>query len=137
MDGTVITFDLTKIANQGAGFARSSRLQSIEAFDLTGSGHNNLKLALKDIQDLSGFSTINSATAAGLGFSSGTYQLGLTETRHQLVVTGNAGDSLMVTDGSWTNLGTVTTSSGIFNVWNSGSGLSQLLVNSLLSTSGL
>ena len=137
LDGTVITFDLTKIANQGAGFARSSRLQSIEAFDLTGSGHNNLKLALKDIQDLSGFSTINSATAAGLGFSSGTYQLGLTETRHQLVVTGNAGDSLMVTDGSWTNLGTVTTSSGIFNVWNSGSGLSQLLVNSLLSTSGL
>ena len=137
LDGTGITFDLTKVANQGAGFARSSRLQSIEAFDLTGSGNNNLKLALKDIQDLSGFSTINSATAAGLGFSNGTYQFALTETRHQLVVTGNAGDQLTVTDGSWTNLGTVTTGSVSFNVWNSSSGLSQLLVNTLLSTSGL
>ena len=60
--------------------------------------------------------------------------------RHQLLITGNTGDSFTALDGTWTNAGTLTGSgafSGSFNVWNSSSGLGQLLVNSTLTTSGL
>ena len=137
LDGGGLNLDLTKIANQGASLGRSSRLQSIECIDLTGSGNNTLKLAIKDIQDLTGFNGINRDTASGLGFASGSYSFAAIEDRHQLVVTGNAGDSLTVADGIWTNLGTVTSGSLIYNAWNSNSGLVQLLVNSSLTTSGL
>jgi hypothetical protein len=137
LDGGGLTLDLTKIANQGASLGRSSRLQSIECIDLTGSGNNTLKLAIKDIQDLTGFNGINRATASGLGFSNGSYSFAAIEARHQLVVSGNTGDTLWLGDGVWTNLGTVTNGSGSYNVWNSSSGLSQLLVNQLITTTGL
>jgi hypothetical protein len=137
LDGGGLNLDLTKIANQGASLGRSSRLQSIECIDLTGSGNNTLKLAIKDIQDLTGFNGINRATASGLGFSNGSYSFAAIEARHQLVVSGNTGDTLWLGDGVWANLGTVTNGSGSYNVWNSSSGLSQLLVNQLITTTGL
>jgi len=137
LDGGGLNLDLTKIANQGASLGRSSRLQSIECIDLTGSGNNTLKLAIKDIQDLTGFNGINRATASGLGFSNGSYSFAAIEARHQLVVSGNTGDTLLLDDGVWTNLGTVTNGSGSYNVWNSSSGLAQLLVNQWIATTGL
>ena len=82
----------------------------------------------------------NLATAAALGFSNGTYSLSASEQRHQLLITGNAGDSFTALDGSWSNAGTVTGTgsfSGTFNVWNSSAGLGQLLVSTTLTTSGL
>ena len=80
----------------------------------------------------------------GLGRASGTYSFPATERRHQLLITGNAGDSLAVSGATWTNAGTVIFNgsfsgslNGTFNVWNSAAGLGQLLVNTSLATSGL
>ena len=145
-DGSGLSFNLSLVANQSAANTNgSSRLTSIEAFDLTGSGNNNLSLALRDIQDLSGFNWLNSDTASGLGRTGGTYTLPGVERRHQLLVGGNAGDSLSVSAGTtWSNAGTAIFSgvsggplAGTYNVWNSASGLAQLLVATSLTTTGL
>ncbi len=140
-DGTGLSFNLATVANQSASNPnRSSRLTSIEAFDLTGSGHNSLSLGQADLRDLTGFNWLNSATAGALGFGNGSYSLLATEQRHQLLITGNAGDSLTALGGRWANAGTITgsgTFAGTFNVWNSNAGLGQLIVSSALTTSGL
>ncbi|MFM7550361.1 MAG: hypothetical protein ACKO8I_16135, partial [Cyanobacteriota bacterium] len=142
IDGTGISFDLTTVANQSAAnTTNASRLSSIEIFDLTGSGNNSLLLAKRDVDDLTGFNWLNSASAAGFGRSGGTYALPATERRRQLVISGNAGDSLTVPDGTWTNAGTVIFSgsfsglSGTYNVWNLAN--EQLLVSSAIRSSGL
>jgi hypothetical protein len=61
--------------------------------------------------------------------------------RHQLLITGNAGDSLSVANGSWFNVGTLTGSGAFagttFNVFNSATGLAQLIVASAISTNPL
>ncbi|MFM7752868.1 MAG: hypothetical protein ACKO58_00515 [Cyanobium sp.] len=57
------------------------------------------------------------------------------------MISGNAGDSLTVADGTWTNAGTVIFSgsfsglSGTYNVWNLAH--EQWLVASAISTTGL
>ena len=135
LDGSGLSFDLSQVANQSASNTNnSSRLSSIEAFDLTGSGNNTLSLSLADIRDLAGFNWLNTATATGLGLGDGSLSLSLTEQRHQLLITGNSGDALTLTDGTWANAGTLTGSSAFsgstFNVYNSTSGLSQLLLAS-------
>ncbi|MFM7647485.1 MAG: hypothetical protein ACKO50_05370, partial [Cyanobium sp.] len=145
IDGTGISFDLTTVANQSAAnTTNASRLSSIEIFDLTGSGNNSLSLAQRDIDDITGFNWLNSATAAGFGLSGGTYALPATERRRQLVISGNADDSLTVfpgNGGTWTNAGTVIFSgsfsglSGTYNVWNLAH--EQWLVASAISTTGL
>jgi len=134
------------VANQSASNTQnSSRLSSIEAFDLTGTGNNALALSLTDIRDLAGFNWLNSATAASLGFSnnllSGSIALGpVIQQRHQLLITGNAGDTLTVSSTgpvSWASpAGTINGSgsfAGSYTVWNSTSGLGQLLVNSAIT----
>jgi hypothetical protein len=144
--GSGLAFKLANVANQSAANTNnSSRLSSIEAFDLTGSGNNSLSLGLRDIQDLSGFNWLNSATAAALGRTGGTYALPGVQRRHQLLIGGNSGDSLSVSAGtSWSNAGTAIFSgvsggplAGTYNVWNSASGLAQLLVANTLTTTGL
>ncbi|MEB3265732.1 MAG: Ig-like domain-containing protein, partial [Cyanobacteriota bacterium] len=139
--GSGLMFNLSNVANQAASNTNgSSRLSSIEAFDLTGSGNNSLSLGLADLRDLSPFNWLNSSTATSLGFTSGSYTLAATEQRHQLLITGDAGDSFTALDGAWSNAGTVTGTglfSGTFKVWNSSTGLGQLLVSSILTTSGL
>ena len=102
-------------------------------------------LGLADIRDLTGFNWLNSGSAAVLGFSSGTFSLPLIQRCRQLLITGNAGDSIRLLDGGWTNAGTLTaTASGLgssfagtYNVWNSSTGLGQLIVNTALTTTGL
>jgi len=139
--GSGLRFNLATVANQSASnTSGSSRLSSIEAFDLTGSGNNSLSLGLADLRDLTGFNWLNSATAGALGFASGSYTLPATQQRHQLLITGNAGDAFAALDGTWSNAGTINGTgafSGTFNVWNSSAGLGQLLVSTTLTTSGL
>jgi hypothetical protein len=145
LDGAGLSFNLANVANQGASNTNgSSRLNSIEAFDISGSGNNSLSLGLADIRDLAGFNWLNSSTAASLGFSSGTYALPATSARHQLVITGNAGDSLTGLDGTWTNAGTISgngsfgaTFNGTFNVLESSTGLAQLFVHNSITRTGL
>ena len=142
LDGSGLSFNLANVANQSASnTSGASRLSSLEAFDLTGSGNNSVSLGLANLRDLAPFNWLNSATGDALGFSPvAPYTLPGTERRHQLLITGNAGDTFTALNGTWTNAGTITGSgafSGTFNVWNSSTGLGQLLVNSTLTTSGL
>jgi Ca2+-binding RTX toxin-like protein len=141
-DGSGLSFNLANVANQSASNTNgSSRLTSIEAFDLTGSGNNSLSMAARDVDDITGFNWLNSGTANSYGKTGDTYGLAATEQRHQLVVTGNAGDSLTVTDGTWTNAGTLifngtfSSLSGTYNVWNVGR--QQLIVHNSITTTGL
>jgi hypothetical protein len=138
LDGAGLSFNLAQVANQSASnTSGSSRLSSIEAFDLTGSGNNSLSLALRDIQDLAGFNWLNSASAASLGLSNGTFSIPGLQRRHQLLITGNAGDSFTASNGLWINAGTLNGTGpfagSTFNVFNSTTGLSQLIVNSALT----
>ncbi len=141
-DGSDLSLNLSSVASQSAlDTNNSSRLGSLELFDLTGSGNNSLSLSLADLADLSPFNWLNSTTTSGLGYTGGTYSLADPEQRHQLVITGNAGDSFTATDGNWNNSGTAIFSgsfsglSGTYTVWNLG--FHQLLVHNSLTTSGL
>ena len=57
------------------------------------------------------------------------------------MITGNAGDSLTVTSGNWSNAGTVifngsfTSLSGTYNVWNLSN--EQLLISTSITVNGL
>jgi hypothetical protein len=142
IDGTGLSLILGSVAKPSAGDSSlASRLRSLEAIDLTGRGNNALSLGPRDIQDLAGFNTINQATASRLGFSKGSLTPPALVQRHQLVVLGNAGDSLTVRGGggeSWTSIGTLEGSgafAGLFNVWNSSKGLAQLLVHNAIALS--
>jgi hypothetical protein len=109
----------------------------------TSSSNNSLTLLARNVDDLTGFNWLNSGNAAtSFGRTGGTYTFPATEPRHQLLITGNAGDTLSVPDGTWSNAGTVIFSgttfsgfSGTYNVWNLG--LRQLLVHDSLTVSGL
>jgi hypothetical protein len=138
LDGSGLNLNLAAVANQSASNTNnSSRLSSIEAFDLTGSGNNSLSLGLADIRDLTGFNWLNSASAASLGLSNGTFTLPAVQRRRQLLITGNAGDSFTAANGLWINAGTLNGigpfAGSTFNVFNSTTGLSQLIVNSALT----
>jgi Ca2+-binding RTX toxin-like protein len=132
LDGAGITLDLTAIANIGAGSSgSSSRIESIERIDLTGGtgGTNNtVKLGLQDVLDIAGVNSFNNAN----GWADGTYNLaagganGVTpESRHQLVIVGDATDHV-VGSGWGSTVGTVINSSITYDVYNQG--LAQLLI---------
>ncbi|MES2772501.1 MAG: Ig-like domain-containing protein, partial [Pseudomonadota bacterium] len=134
LQGSGLTLDLTSISNQGAmAEGTTSRLESIEKIDLTGSGNNTLSLSLKDVTDLASFNSFNNAN----GWSDGTYNLAAgganganPEQKHQLVVDGDAGD--VVTSSGWgASVGNVTNAGVTYDVYNQGT--SQLLINHLLT----
>jgi len=141
LTGSGQTVNLADIANQAASIPlRSSRLSSIEAFDLTGSGANLLALTLADVRDLAGSNWLNSSSAANLGFSDGSASLSPLTTRHQLLVSGDAGDTLNLLNDSWSNAGTLSSdgsvaAAGTYTVWNSSSGQAQLLVHNAVALS--
>ncbi|MFA6015301.1 MAG: hypothetical protein WC742_09565 [Gallionellaceae bacterium] len=123
------------IANQNSGGVGSaSRLENIERIDLTGSGNNTVKLNAKDVFDMAGMNNFNNAN----GWTDGTYNLaagGATpESRHQLVIDGNAGDAVNLSDfASWTKAGTVTNASHTYNVYTHKSAANELLIDPLLT----
>ena len=92
LDGSGITFDLTKISNV---LAEDSRIESIEKIDLTGTGDNTLKISLADVLD------INSTQS--------------------LTIDGNSGDSVNLADTSgWTKGSDTTISSNTYSVYSNG-----------------
>ncbi len=136
--GSGTNIDLTAIANQGGATpGSSSRIESIERIDLTGSGNNSLTLSAKDVIDMAGFNSFNNAN----GWADGSYNLAAgganginPEQRHQLVIDGNAGDLLNLADrSSWQYAGKVTNAGIIYNVINNSTSAAQLLVNSGIS----
>ena len=140
IDGSSITLDLTAIANQGASTPGStSRINSIERIDL-GSG-NAIKLALKDVLDMAGMNTINNFN----GWLDGTYNLAAgganganPEQRHQLVIDAdNTGATAVSSIVGWTSMGTVTHGGQTYNVFNSNTGLAQLLIDQHVAASAL
>jgi Ca2+-binding RTX toxin-like protein len=132
--GSGLSFDLMAIANQGASTPGStSRLESIERIDLTGSGSNTLRLSVGDVLDMAGMNHFNNAS----GWLDGSYDLAgggaggaSPEQRHQLLVLGNRGDLLALSHAAdWINAGTVSHSGQTYAVFNGRSAAAQLLIH--------
>ena len=105
LSGSGLVLDLTEVANPAAGAPHGgSRLSSIEIVDLTGSGHNTLKLTARDVIDLTDFNGID---PSGVGAN-----------RHQLLVDGNEGDRVVLTESSWNHAGQHTVYGQSYQVWN-------------------
>lgn len=126
LSGTGLTFDLRQVANQAAGdLEGGSRISSIEKINLTGSGNNTLILSSADVRDMAGMNAYND----GNGWTG----LGATVRKHQLVIDGNAGDSLQLTDfGGY--LKTITVGGQSYAVYQ-GAG-SQVLVDTDINVTG-
>jgi Ca2+-binding RTX toxin-like protein len=115
LDGAGILLDLSTISGPA--------LQNIEKIDLTGSGDNTLKLRLTDM--LQGFDDSNVFN------SSNTSGLTATVTRNQLMVYGNTGDKVELTDfANWTPAGTNVVANGeTYMVYNHNTSAQQLLID--------
>ncbi len=130
--------NLTAIANQSAGTPDvSSRISSIEKIDMaTDAAANTLTLGLKDVLDLTSMNQLNSTTKAGMGWTGGTYNFAAIESRHQLVITGTALDSV-VTSGGFADTGQTAIMNGhTYEVYNQGS-YAQLLIDMSVVRSGV
>jgi hypothetical protein len=120
LSGSGLTFDLTLVANQAASNPDGgSRIDSVEIFDITGTGNNTLKLTSKDVLELG---------SAKL-FSSGL--------RQELLVMGNKGDTVDLADDTglagWTKAGAnITFEKLSYQVWNHSS-LATLYVSTAVS----
>jgi hypothetical protein len=141
LDGGGLTLDLTAIANQGGGTpGSSSRIEGIERIDLTGSGDNALVVSYQDVLDMAGMNLINSSTQVALGWAAAAtattpYNFEAQERRHQLIIDGDAGDTVNLADsGYWTEMGkvthTVNTVSKTYDVYQYDDAYSQLLIDS-------
>ena len=110
--GSGLTLDLTQVANQAASNTTgSSRLNSIEIIDLTGTGNNTLKLNVFDVLDMG---SANTFEVTG---------------RQQLMVKGDAGDQLEFADGGkWTKGTAVTINNAVYDVWNHKTTLATIYV---------
>jgi hypothetical protein len=88
LSGASLRLDLTQVANQAASNpSGSSRINGVETIDITGSGNNRLRLNLSDLLDM------------------GSANLFETNGHQQLMVKGNSGDTVEMTDkGSWIKL---------------------------------
>jgi hypothetical protein len=138
LSGAGISLDLTRIANPGGSMPNgSSRIESIERIDLTGSGDNTLQLNVNDVQDMAGMNLINSSTQSALGWSNGSYVFPGTVRRHQLIVDGDAADAAVSVESAWAKVGTVLNNGRTYIVYNSIRGRAQLLMNSAISRNGL
>jgi Ca2+-binding RTX toxin-like protein len=104
LDAANQTINLEDILELDANFVGYGRISSIEKIDLTGSGDNQLVL---------GSDEVKAVTGANVFAVNG---------RHQLMVLGNTGDKVDVTDGSgtqnWSEGPTVTLDAVAFSVWN-------------------
>jgi hypothetical protein len=116
LSGAGLTLDLTQVANQAASNPDGgSRIDSVETIDLTGTGNNALRLNVFDVLDL------------------GSANLFETTGRQQLLVKGNAGDTVDLADGTgttgWTKSSTaVVLESTSYEVWNHQTSLASLYV---------
>jgi hypothetical protein len=106
LSGAGLTLDLTLVANQAASNPDGgSRIDSVEIINLIGMGDNALKLKAMDVLDM------------------GSANLFQTTGRQQLLVKGNAGDTVDLADGTgttgWTQAtANATIDSALYQVWN-------------------
>jgi hypothetical protein len=132
LTGSDLTLDLTDIFNQGGGTpGSSSRIESIERIDLTGSGNNTLVVSYLDVLDMAGMNLINSGTQGWAAASTTPYNFAAQERRHQLIVDGNMGDEVILS-GWGSSLGTVTNNGQLYEVYNQGLH-AQLLIGSAIA----
>ncbi|HFC8458571.1 TPA: FG-GAP-like repeat-containing protein, partial [Neisseria subflava] len=107
-DSDVTEVDLTKIDNAGTGFMKTavgmSRIANIDHIDLTNGGATKLVLEAKDVLDMNP------------GLKSYT-----SDAKHQLMVSGEAGDTVTIKDvGNWNPNSTTTSVNGhTYNVYTS------------------
>jgi hypothetical protein len=115
LSGSGLVLDLTQVAGSAMTPESDARLEGMEVIDLMGNGNNTLKLIAKDVLDVSGFNVF------------------ATTGRVQLMVKGDAGDTLDLADATgtsgWTH-GTATTLGGVsYEVWNHNTSLATVYVN--------
>lgn len=100
LDGAGMILDLTKVASQAASnIDGGSRIDSVEKIDLTGSGDNKLKLDVADVLDMGG---VNIFATTG---------------KHQLMVDGNAGDTVEFASAGWTKGASLTYGAYTYDAW--------------------
>ena len=115
IDGGGIMLDLSLVGGPA--------LLNIEKIDLTGSGDNTLKLSLTDM--LQGFDDSNVFNS-----SNTTSGLAAKVTRNQLMVDGDAGDKVVLTDlTSWTTGTNVVANGETYVVYNHNTSAQQLLID--------
>jgi Ca2+-binding RTX toxin-like protein len=116
LDGAGILLDLSLL--------NSAAIQNIEKIDLTGSGNNTLKLSLADM--LQGFDDSNVFNS-----SNTTSGLSATVSKNQLLVDGDTGDKVVLTDlANWTAAGTNVVANGeTYVVYNHNTSAQQLLID--------
>ncbi len=127
--------DTLALSGGGIALNPTSRIESIERIELTGSGNNTLALAYSDVLDMSGVNIINSSTQAVLGWSNGSYRFAASEGRHQLIVDGNAGDAVTLSSVNWSRMGTVVNGGDTYTVYNSDTGFAQVLLANAVASS--
>jgi hypothetical protein len=124
LDGEGIVLDLSLVS--------SAALQNIEKIDLTGSGNNTLKLSLTDmLQHFDDSNVFNSSnTTSGLADK---------VTRNQLMVDGDAGDKVELTDlANWTAADTNVVANGeTYVVYNHNTSAQQLLIDQAIAVSAV
>jgi hypothetical protein len=120
LDGSGIVVDLTLV--------KTTTVQNIEKIDLTGSGDNTLKLNLTDLLQLS--DKLNSFNS-----SNTTSGLGATVAKNQLMIEGDTGDKVTLTDlTSWTADATNVVANGTTYVaYNHNTSAAQLLIDQQLA----
>lgn len=122
-DGSGLVLDLANI--------KSVAMQNMEKVDLTGSGNNTLKLTVADL--LENFTSANVWNAA----NSTTGNLGATVSRNQLMVTGDAGDKVVLSDlANWAvtqPANVITINGNTYTGYNLGA--AQLLIDTALTVS--
>jgi Ca2+-binding RTX toxin-like protein len=118
LDGSGLNLDLAALLALDGG----SRLTSVEHFDLTGSGDNSLSLSAEHVLALGGQRLVNTAAMGD-------------ESRFQLLIEGDAGDSVQLADFSdWSYSGETLSFEGqSYQVWNHGTQQAQLLIDSQLT----
>ncbi|WP_346308523.1 FG-GAP-like repeat-containing protein [Limnohabitans sp.] len=114
--------NLTTISNIGAtGFEEKSRIENIERIDLaTDTAGNTLTITARNVKDMTGFNSFNS--------TNGWVGLAANVNRHQVVVDGTSADTIASTD-AWSFAGTATNGGKTYDVYNSMTSMSQLLVD--------
>jgi hypothetical protein len=123
LDGAGIVLDMSLLS--------SAALQNIEKIDLTGSGDNTLKLSLTDmLQGFDDSNVFNSSNTSGLDPK---------VTRNQLMVDGDTGDKLVLTDlTNWTADTTNVIADGTTYVaYNHKTSAQQLLIDLQLAVSAV
>jgi hypothetical protein len=109
----------------------ANQIGPIAKVDLaTDTAANTLTVGLMDVIDRTGINLFNSSNVSG-----GTYQFGLVESRHQLVIDGTSADQV-VSSGGFVHAGTALMDGHTYEVYNQGN-YAQLLIDQSINRSAV